>query len=73
MSDRCYTIDVDGEPATGRFTRPPTEADLDAFRDLIRHLRNRTEQLLPPERVAAEEQALQRIRDRNAALFEERP
>lgn len=38
---RCYQVMVDGEVAIARFTREPTEADLAAFRDVIRALRSR--------------------------------
>lgn len=32
----CVQIEVDGVSTLARFTRPPTEADLEAYRDLIR-------------------------------------
>lgn len=38
---RCYLVDVDGEVASARFTREPTEEDLEAFREVVRALRRR--------------------------------
>lgn len=64
----CVTIDVDGEPATGHWAQPPTEADLDAFRDLIRAVR-----ALPadPGSVARRKAAAERIRARAERIAQE--
>jgi len=60
MSNRCYTIDVDGEPAVARFTREPSEAEVAAFRELVRTIRGAV--TLTPEQ--AERQAAARERSR---------
>lgn len=61
MSARCYTVDVDGEPVVARFTRPPTEDDIEALRELTRAVRRRADELMPPE--MAERQAAARARN----------
>lgn len=33
---RCYDVDVDGTVVRASFTREPTEADLEAFRAVVR-------------------------------------
>lgn len=68
MSTHCVTIDVDGEPATGHWAQPPTEADLDAFREFIRTVR-----ALPadPGSVARRKAAAERIRARAERIARE--
>lgn len=71
MSARCYTIDVDGEPAVGRFTREPTEQDVEAFRALIRAVRARADELLPPDAAERQAAARERLRARTRRILEE--
>lgn len=46
---RCVTVQVDGQPVLAQFMGEPTQADIDALREVIRAARRRYEQEHPSE------------------------